>query len=156
AAGRAPRRARAARQSARCGDRSAFSRIRSGVRRRLPRAPAASHRARRRLRAEPDIVVVRGGPWDYVRAHPSVPVLVAEIAETPLVLDRGHKSALYPRAGIADYWIVNLREAVVEVYRQPAPSDAAPPGWEYRSKQRLAVGATISPLAAPSQSILIA
>jgi Uma2 family endonuclease len=105
---------------------------------------------------EPDVVVVRGGAWDYVRSHPSAPVLVVEIAETSLTLDREHKSGLYARAGVADYWIVNLREAVLEIYRQPEPSASRPTGWEYRSTERRAPGTTISPLAAPDRSIAVA
>lgn len=105
---------------------------------------------------EPDVVVVRGGAWDYVRSHPSTPALVVEIAETSLTVDREHKSGLYARAGVGDYWIVNLREAVLEIYRQPAPSALASFGWEYRSTQRVLPGAAISPLAAPDRSIAIA
>ncbi len=105
---------------------------------------------------EPDVVVVRGGAWDYVRSHPSAPVLVVEIAETSLSVDREHKASLYARAGVADYWIVNLRETVLEIYRQPTPIASAPFGWGYGSRERLAPGATISPLAAPSRSIGIA
>jgi len=96
------------------------------------------------------------GPWDYVRSHPSAPALVVEIAETSLAVDREHKSSLYARAGVADYWILNLREAVLEVYRQPMPAAAAPFSREYRSVQRLAPGASISPLAAPGARIAIA
>ena len=105
---------------------------------------------------EPDIVVVRGDAWDYVTAHPSAPALVVEIAETSLSVDREHKSSLYARAGVADYWIVNLREAVLEVYRQPAPGASAPFGWGYQSVQRLARGRSIAPLAAPGVEVAIA
>lgn len=105
---------------------------------------------------EPDIVVVRGGAWDYVGAHPSAPLLVVEIAETSLALDREHKSGLYARAGVADYWIINLPEAVIEIYRQPLQAAEAPFGWRYRSVQRLARGATVSPLAAPDVGIAVA
>jgi Uma2 family endonuclease len=105
---------------------------------------------------EPDIVVVRGGAWDYVRAHPSEPLLVVEIAETSLALDRQHKSGLYARAGVADYWIINLPERAIEVYRQPAPAAGAPFGWRYQSAQLLAAGATISPLSALQARIAVA
>jgi Uma2 family endonuclease len=104
---------------------------------------------------EPDIVVVRGGAWDYVGAHPSEPLLVVEIAETSLVLDREHKSGLYARAGVADYWVINLPERVIEIYRQPTPATGAPFGWRYRSMQRLAPGATISPLSALQARIAV-
>ena len=57
---------------------------------------------------EPDIAVVPGGPRDYLAAHPSCPPLVLEVAEATLPLDRNHKSSLYARAQIPDYWLVNL------------------------------------------------
>lgn len=104
---------------------------------------------------EPDIVVVRGGPWDYVRAHPSAPLLVVEIAETSIALDREHKSGLYARAGVTDYWIVNLPERVIEIYRQPEPAAGTSFGWRYRSAQRLAPGTMVSPLSAPEVSIAV-
>jgi Uma2 family endonuclease len=105
---------------------------------------------------EPDVVVVRGGPWDYLAVHPSAPALVVEIAEASLELDREHKSGLYARAGVADYWIINLPEALIEIYRQPVPAAEAPFGWRYQSAQRLTRGATISPLAAPEVGIAVA
>lgn len=105
---------------------------------------------------EPDAVVVRGEPWDYASGHPSTPLLVVEIAETSLATDRRHKGSLYARAGVTDYWIVNLPEAVLEVYRDPGPLAAAVLGWEYRSVERLTRGASIAPLAAPTASIAVA
>ena len=63
---------------------------------------------------EPDVVVVPGRPRDYRDAHPSRPVLVVEVADTSLALDRLRKAGLYARAGIADYWVVNLVDEVLE------------------------------------------
>lgn len=105
---------------------------------------------------EPDLVVVPGGPWDYVHRHPATPLLLVEIAETSLALDRRHKGGLYARAGIADYWIVKLRDAVLEVYREPAPCADARFGADYRSVQVLARDASVSPLAAPAARIAVA
>jgi Uma2 family endonuclease len=68
---------------------------------------------------EPDVAVVAGGPRDYLASHPSRPVLVVEIALTRLALDRGEKASLYARAGVEDYWIVNLVDNILEVYRDP-------------------------------------
>ena len=51
---------------------------------------------------EPDAVVVRGAPWDYASGHPTAPLLLVEIAETSLAIDRRHKGSLYARAGITD------------------------------------------------------
>src|SRR5262245_40105917 len=67
---------------------------------------------------EPDLAVVAGSFRDFVGAHPSRPVLVIEVSESSLALDREHKGSLYARAALADYWIVNLLDQVLEVYRE--------------------------------------
>jgi len=105
---------------------------------------------------EPDAAVVPGDPRDYLDAHPERPVLIVEVAWSRLVFDRRHKASLYARAGIADYWIVNLVDRVVEVHREPVADAAAPYGFSYRSITRLAPPATVTPLAAPSAAIPVA
>ena len=75
---------------------------------------------------EPDLAVVPGAHRDYSSAHPARPVLVVEVAESSLAWDRGEKGSLYARAGIADYWVVNLIDRVLEVYLRPVPDPSAP------------------------------
>jgi Uma2 family endonuclease len=104
---------------------------------------------------EPDVAVVPGSFRDYRAAHPTRPVLVVEIAESSLALDRAHKGSLYARAGLADYWIVNLAEQVLEVYRDPVPDQEASFGWRYRSLVILAEWAAVTPLARPDRPIPI-
>lgn len=104
---------------------------------------------------EPDLAVVPGTFRDYRAAHPSSPSLVIEISETSLALDRAHKGSLYARAGLVDYWIVNLPERRLEVYRDPEPDATAPFGWRYRSITILEPGASLSPLARPDRRILV-
>jgi Uma2 family endonuclease len=103
---------------------------------------------------EPDIAVVRGRLRDYTAAHPASPVLVVEVADSSLGKDRVRKAALYARAGIADYWIVNLNDRVLEVYRGPARSAAG--RWKYRSVSLLRARASVSPLAAPGRRVAVA
>jgi Uma2 family endonuclease len=105
---------------------------------------------------EPDVAVVAGSFRDYVGQHPSRPALVVEVSEASLALDRVHKGSLYARAGLADYWIVNLVDRALEVHREPVPDPAAPFGWRYRSVEVLGPEASVSPLALPSASIRIA
>lgn len=105
---------------------------------------------------EPDLGVVRGVPIDFLEAHPARPVLVVEVSEASLDADRDRKGALYARAGLADYWIVNLRERCLEVYREPTPDAARPPGWRYASRQVLVAGDTVVPLGAPGRPIPVA
>src|SRR3989441_9677183 len=102
---------------------------------------------------EPDVAVVAGGPDDYSRAHPSRPVLTVEVAESSLTFDRRRKGSLYARAGLEDYWVLNLIDRVLEVYREPAPDSAAPFGWRYTRREVFDASARVTPLAAPGSSI---
>jgi Uma2 family endonuclease len=105
---------------------------------------------------EPDVVVVSGRPDDYSRHHPGRPALVVEVAESSLAFDREHKAGVYARAGVADYWIVNLVDGLLEVHREPAPSPSALYGWQYRSVVRLSPPAVLTPLAFPAGEVAVA
>ena len=105
---------------------------------------------------EPDVAVVPGTRRDYELAHPSRPVLLVEVAESSLDDDRGDKAGLYARAGVPEYWIVNLVDRVLEVRREPVPSPEAPSGWSYGALAILEPGASIAPLARPGAPIEVA
>ncbi len=105
---------------------------------------------------EPDLFVVPGRPADYRHEHPARPVLAVEVAESSLAFDRLHKGSLYARAEIQDYWIVNLVDRVLEVYRDPGPDSSAPYGWRYRSVTTLAPPAAVAPLAFTTARIAVA
>lgn len=100
---------------------------------------------------EPDVAVVKGTPRDTPPGHPTTAALVVEVAETSLTLDRGLKARGYARAGIADYWIVNLVDRVVEVYRDPGVD--RPRRFGYRSARVVRPDEALSPLALPSAAI---
>jgi Uma2 family endonuclease len=100
---------------------------------------------------EPDVAVVTGKPRDYRDRHPATAVLVVEVADTSLAFDRSTKQPVYAGAGIPEYWIVNLIDRVLEVYRDPDPSAEA-----YRSVARYAEDEAVSPLAAPGASVAVA
>jgi Uma2 family endonuclease len=102
---------------------------------------------------EPDLALVPG-PWaDYTTNHPARPVLVVEVAESSLAFDRREKGSLYARAGVPDYWILNLVDRVLEVHRAPVPDASWPHGWRYGAVECLVPSATASPLALPSVRI---
>lgn len=105
---------------------------------------------------EPDLAVVRGRPGDYRDAHPTRPALAIEVAESSLEFDRQHKGSLYARAGLDDYWIVNLVERVLEVYRDPEPDASALHGWRYATVAVLPREAIVTPLAWPAIDIPVA
>jgi len=105
---------------------------------------------------EPDVAVVPGRPEDYRSAHPSRPVLTVEVAESSLGSDRERKGSVYARAGLVDYWVLNLVDQVLEVYREPAADPSAPFGWRYARCEVFNVSAQVSPLAAPAARIRVA
>ncbi|PYO11122.1 MAG: hypothetical protein DMD75_11675 [Candidatus Rokuibacteriota bacterium] len=109
-----------------------------------------------RSEPEPDVCVVRGSPRDYVDAHPRRPALIVEVAQLGLRLARGRKATAYARARVADYWIVNLIDRVLEVHRQPVRPGPAQRHWGYAAIETLGADGTIAPLAAPSAGVRVA
>ena len=91
---------------------------------------------------EPDVAVVKGNIRDYADHHPSSAILIVEVADTILAYDRLNKAAAYARNAIHEYWILNLRDRCLEVYRRPSHGT-------YAEHTRLTAGETISPLAVP-------
>jgi Uma2 family endonuclease len=89
---------------------------------------------------EPDLAIVRGSIQDHISRHPgpSEIALLVEVAESSVQRDR-LKAALYARAGIQHYWIVNLVESQLEVYSSPVPTDSV-----YRHHQVLSGQETVS------------
>ena len=108
-----------------------------------------------RSEPEPDVCVVRGAPRDYAAAHPTRPALIVEVAQSGLLLARGRKAAAYARAGIADYWILNLSDRVLEVHREPARPGPARRTWGYLAIETLGADAAVTPLAASAATIRV-
>lgn len=104
---------------------------------------------------EPDIVVVPGRPADYRHAHPVRPPLAIEVSDSSLVFDRQQKGSLFARGRLPDYWIVNLVERVVEVYRDPVQDASAAFGWRYRSVIVLGPGDLVVPLMLPDIHVAV-
>jgi Uma2 family endonuclease len=105
---------------------------------------------------EPGVAIVAGAPRDYLNAHPSTAILVVEVADSSLRLDRRFKAGLYARARLPEYWIANLVDGVLEVHRHPEPTADAAYGWTYRSDEILHRGETVTPLALSGRTIPVA
>ena len=71
---------------------------------------------------EPDIAVVRGPDDLFEKRAPQAADLglLIEVADSSYPLDRGLKWRRYASARIALYWIVNIPDRRVEVYRDPS------------------------------------
>jgi Uma2 family endonuclease len=99
---------------------------------------------------QPDVMVVRGPRERYWGAHP-VPadaLLVIEVSQSTLTFDRGAKLQAYARAGIAEYWIVDLVHERLLAY-------ANPEGNGYASQWIAGRGERVAPSAFPDASIAV-
>jgi Uma2 family endonuclease len=99
---------------------------------------------------EPDVAVVPGTQRDYLDRHPSSAHLVVEVAASSLPQDRLTKAPIYAAAGIPEYWIVNLRQEHVEVYRSP---DSAARG--YATVEVARRGSRLALVALPDVSVAV-
>jgi Uma2 family endonuclease len=92
----------------------------------------------RRSDPEPDLAVVEGLPPMY-NDHPTTALVVIEVADSSLRLDR-RKAALYAKAKVDEYWIVNLPDRKLEVYREVVRDKTATYGYRYRMADELLPG----------------
>ena len=73
---------------------------------------------------EPDLALVRGTILDYAEQHPCPAdvYLVVEVADSTLKQDCETKDKLYAQAGIPEYWVVDLKNRQLHIFRNPTPT----------------------------------
>ena len=88
---------------------------------------------------QPDVVLLKPRPDYYRQSHPGPGdvLLVVEVADTSAEHDRVVKVPAYARAGIAEFWLIDLSGGLVEVYRRPA-------GGEYAEHVALGAGGRLT------------
>jgi len=97
---------------------------------------------------EPDIAVVRIEPNEYGDRHPAPDdiFLIIEVADSTLLGDRQQKAPIYAKAGIADYWILDVNTQQVYVFRKPTLDG-------YQQETVLAANTTLAPITFPDITI---
>ncbi|AMV22875.1 hypothetical protein VT84_00590 [Gemmata sp. SH-PL17] len=103
----------------------------------------------------PDLAVVPGGPRDYISRHPTTAALVVEVSDTTLRSDLTEKAERYATANVPEYWVLDVTNRRLHVFRNPA---ALAPGLDataYTSHATLVPTDTVSPLATPGAPILV-
>ena len=91
---------------------------------------------------EPDVAVLSFPTDAYASRRPVAEdvFLLIEVADTSLAFDRDVKGPVYAEAGIVEYWIVNLNNSTVEIYRDPQPDG------RFATVTTASISATLSPL----------
>ena len=110
-------------------------------------APQNPFAAEEYYQPEPDVAVIPRS--DDVSDHPSLAFLMVEVSRSRLRFDRITKQRLYARLGIAEYWIVNVVDTVVEVYRDPKPDG-------YASVETRRPGESVTLVSFPTVSVAVA
>jgi Uma2 family endonuclease len=98
---------------------------------------------------EPDVIVFPATLLaPDVRAN--TVLLVVEIADTSLVGDLNTKLPRYAAASVREYWVMNARNLMTTVFREPRPSG------EYGYRQELQATEMLVPVRAPSLAVRLA
>ena len=97
---------------------------------------------------EPDIYVLKCPLGTPDEKQPK-PFLVIEVANKTYKRDSGIKLRRYAASGIQDYWIVNIKEKRIEVYRKPENPGGKKRDWQYGSVEHFYAGEKVKLLAYP-------
>lgn len=100
---------------------------------------------------QPDVIVATGPRERYAHAHPrsADALVVVEVAESSLRIDRTEKLAAYARSGVVEYWVVNLVDHTIEVHTDPIAD-------RYDTNATFRRGENIALRNAPTRSISVA
>jgi len=100
---------------------------------------------------EPDVSVAPGTPLDYLKQHPRADelLLAIEVSDSTLPKDRGLKLVSYAQAGVSEYWVINLVNRQLEVYRQPLPVGI------YTDFHTYSPGEVVAPLSLPTMTTAV-
>ena len=99
---------------------------------------------------QPDVTLLRPRADFYASGHPGADdvLLLIEVADSTLRLDRRVKIPLYARAGIAEAWLLDLTAQRIDVCRDPN-------GGRYLDIARFERGASLTPLAFPDLALAV-
>jgi Uma2 family endonuclease len=102
----------------------------------------------KRTEPEPDIALLAPRDDYYASGHPEPAdlLLIIEVADTSLSYDLDMKAPRYARAGIAEYWLVDLPGEAIEVYSEPGKS-------RYQQATRFERGETIASQTLPGLTL---
>jgi Uma2 family endonuclease len=88
---------------------------------------------------EPDFMLLKPVDDFYTSRHPNANdvLLLIEVADSSLAYDQTQKQRLYALHGVLEYWLLNLNDACLEVYREPH-------GETYAQKTTLRAGDSVT------------
>ncbi len=104
----------------------------------------------------PDLVVVTGTRRDWTGKTPATAGLVVEIADSSLAADTTRKAEQYATVGVPEYWVIDLVNRRLLIFREPVPLPEGLGATAYRSHVTLNPDDTAAPLLAPTAAVRVA
>jgi Uma2 family endonuclease len=104
----------------------------------------------------PDLAVVTGSIRDYATKTPTTAVMVVEVSDTTLSIDTTTKAELYATAGVPEYWVIDLVNNQLLVFRNPQALPAGLGATAYKTHLTFGSTDSVSSLAAPNATIRVA
>ncbi len=100
---------------------------------------------------EPDVAILTFCDDLYASRRPVAAdaQLLIEVSDPSLAYDREIKGPVYAQAGIGEYWIVNLTNDTIEIYRDPQADG------RYATVNTLRSGDTLKPIAIAGLAITV-
>jgi len=99
---------------------------------------------------EPDVFVLNRSIAHFLVDYPTPTdlALVAEVSDSTLAFDLSTKAGLYARAGIVEYWVLDVVGRALTVHREPREG-------RYQSVLRYAADESVATLAKPSERVIV-
>jgi Uma2 family endonuclease len=99
---------------------------------------------------EPDVFILNRSIADFLVDYPKPEdlELVAEVSDSTLAFDLSTKAGLYARAGIVEYWVLDVTGRSLTVHREPS-------GGSYRSIVRYAADESVATLTKPAERVIV-
>jgi Uma2 family endonuclease len=104
----------------------------------------------------PDLAIVPGSVRDYATKTPTTAVMVVEVSDTTLSIDTTTKAELYATAGVPEYWVIDLVNRQLLIFRSPQALPAGLGATAYKTHLTFGPTDSVSPLAAPNATIRVA
>ena len=104
----------------------------------------------------PDLAVVPGSIDDYTEQHPTVAILIVEVSATSLTSDTTTKAELYASARVPEYWVIDVTNRQLHIFRDPVAQPTGRGANAYRTRQTLSAEDAVSPSSAPTALIKVA
>lgn len=93
---------------------------------------------------EPDFAMIKG-PLEAWRGkpHPTLADWIIEVSDSTLAFDQTDKLSLYASHGVPEYWVVNLVDRRIEVYRDRVEDSSMRFGWRYQNIRHFGAGEAV-------------